>query len=83
MLAGEILHRDSLGSQQLIRPGEVNLMTAGHGIAHTEEAQPGHAELHAAQLWIALPEAHKDTQPDSITMPTCLVGPKPGSTSPC
>ncbi|GAB1069909.1 MAG: pirin family protein [Shewanella algae] len=63
MLAGEILHRDSLGSQQLIRPGQVNLMTAGHGIAHTEEAQPGHTELHAAQLWIALPEAHKDTQP--------------------
>ncbi|QSX40795.1 pirin family protein [Shewanella cyperi] len=63
MLEGEILHRDSLGSAQVISPGQVNLMTAGYGIAHTEEAVPGHRRVHAAQLWIALPLAHKDTQP--------------------
>ncbi|MGR7922769.1 pirin family protein [Zobellella denitrificans] len=63
MLEGEVLHRDSLGHQQVIRPGQVNLMTAGHGIAHTEESVPGQGRLHAAQLWIALPEADKDTPP--------------------
>ncbi|SHE92866.1 hypothetical protein SAMN02745148_01461 [Modicisalibacter ilicicola DSM 19980] len=63
MLAGDILHRDSLGSEQVVRPGEVNLMTAGHGIAHTEESLPGETKLHAAQLWIALPYAHRDTAP--------------------
>lgn len=66
MLAGEVLHRDSLGSRQVIRPGEVNLMTAGHGICHTEEsiltAEAGR-ELHAAQLWIALPEEQQDCAP--------------------
>lgn len=63
MIEGEVLHRDSLGSEQLIRPGQVNLMTAGHGIAHTEESVGGDSVLHAAQLWIALPETHKDIQP--------------------
>ncbi|WP_347330732.1 pirin family protein [Marinimicrobium locisalis] len=63
MIAGEALHRDSLGSEQVIRPGQVNLMTAGRGIAHTEEATGPEPVMHAAQLWIALPEAHKDTVP--------------------
>jgi redox-sensitive bicupin YhaK (pirin superfamily) len=63
MLAGEVLHRDSLGNVQKIRPGELNLMTAGHGIAHTEESVPGSGGLHAAQLWISLPKAHQDTPP--------------------
>ncbi len=63
MLAGEILHRDSLGSEQVIRPGELNLMTAGHGIAHTEESLADSHELHAAQLWIALPYQDRHTQP--------------------
>lgn len=63
ILAGEILHRDSLGSEQVIRPGQVNLMTAGRGIAHTEESLAGHPDLHAAQLWIALPEADQHTPP--------------------
>jgi quercetin 2,3-dioxygenase len=63
MLEGEILHRDSLGSEQVIRPGQVNLMTAGRGIAHTEESVAGHPDLHAAQLWIALPERSQDTKP--------------------
>lgn len=66
MLAGEVLHRDSLGSRQVIRPGQVNLMTAGHGICHTEESiltEEAGRELHAAQLWIALPEQEKDCAP--------------------
>lgn len=62
MLEGEILHRDSLGSEQVIRPGQVNLMTAGQGIAHTEESVAGHPSVHAAQLWIALPEAQQGTR---------------------
>ncbi len=63
MLEGEVLHRDSLGNEQVIRPGQVNLMTAGRGISHTEESVPGGRHLHAAQLWIALPEAHRRTDP--------------------
>ncbi|MCH1930406.1 pirin family protein [Shewanella sp. A25] len=63
MLEGEIMHRDSLGSAQVIRPKQVNLMTAGHGIAHTEESVLGHNTMHAVQLWIALPLKHKDTSP--------------------
>ena len=58
LLEGEVLHRDSLGSEQLIRPGELNLMTAGNGIAHSEEGF-GHrtGRAHAVQLWVAQPEA--------------------------
>jgi len=53
---GLVLHRDSLGSEQLIRPGELNLMTSGRGIAHSEESpRERPAELHGVQLWIALP----------------------------
>ncbi|WP_347253978.1 pirin family protein [Leminorella grimontii] len=63
MLEGEILHRDSLGYEQVIRPGQVNLMTAGRGISHSEDSVPGCLKLHAAQLWIALPEAVKDMPP--------------------
>ena len=55
MIAGEVLHRDSLGNVQVVRPGQVNLMTAGHGIAHSEESLTGEDTLHAVQLWIALP----------------------------
>ena len=53
-LSGEIRHRDSLGSDVLIRPGQLNLMTAGHGVAHSEFSR-GDAPLHALQLWVALP----------------------------
>lgn len=55
MIEGEVLHRDSLGNVQVVRPGQVNLMTAGRGITHTEESLPDEDKLHAAQLWIALP----------------------------
>lgn len=63
MIEGEITHRDSLGYEQVIRPGQVNLMTAGRGIAHSEDSVRDGAPLHAAQLWIALPEAEKDRAP--------------------
>lgn len=63
MIEGEIVHRDSLGNEQVIRPGEVNLMTAGRGIAHTEDSLRGGERLHAAQLWIALPEAERRCAP--------------------
>jgi len=63
MMQGEILHRDSLGTEQMIRPGQVNLMTAGRGIAHTEDTPSEQSDLHAAQLWIALPKEHADTPP--------------------
>jgi quercetin 2,3-dioxygenase len=61
---GHILHRDSLGSQQLIRPGELNLMTSGKGIAHSEESPRGRPPLlHGLQLWIALPDQDRFTEP--------------------
>lgn len=63
MIEGEVLHRDSLGHVQPIRPGQVNLMTAGHGISHTEESVLGETRLHAAQLWIALPNAAANVAP--------------------
>jgi redox-sensitive bicupin YhaK (pirin superfamily) len=61
---GLVLHRDSLGSRQFIKPGELNLMTAGRGIAHSEESPPGRpGQLHGLQLWIALPEGDRFTEP--------------------
>ncbi len=65
MIEGEILHRDSLGFEQIIRPGQVNLMTAGNGIAHAEESLNDDAgRVHITQLWIALPEAERHRAPD-------------------
>ena len=55
VIEGEVLHRDSLGNEQVIHPGQVNLMTAGRGIVHTEDSLVNGQRLHAAQLWIALP----------------------------
>ena len=63
MIEGEILHRDSLGSEQVIRPGQVNLMTAGRGIVHTEDSLSSGGRVHAAQLWIALPSRFADCEP--------------------
>lgn len=69
-IAGEILHRDSLGSQQVIQPGQVNLMTAGKGISHAEDSLPIGDTLHGVQLWIALPEAARHMDPNFIHYPT-------------
>lgn len=63
MIEGEILHRDSLGYEQVLRPGQVNLMTAGYGISHTEDSVRDGERLHAAQLWIALPDTVADQAP--------------------
>ena len=63
LIEGEVVHRDSLGNEQVIRPGQVNLMTAGRGIAHTEDSVLDGTRLHAAQLWIALPEGERRRSP--------------------
>jgi redox-sensitive bicupin YhaK (pirin superfamily) len=61
LLEGEVLHRDSLGSLQTIVPGQLNLMTSGRGIAHSEESPPGHPPgMHGLQLWVALPDGARD-----------------------
>ncbi|SDD75612.1 bifunctional pirin family protein/GNAT family N-acetyltransferase [Glycomyces harbinensis] len=59
LFSGEIEHRDSLGSHAFIRPGEMNLMTGGSGIAHSEVSTSGTEVLHGVQLWLALPEADR------------------------
>ena len=64
LVSGEILHRDSLGSLREIRPGQLNLMTAGRGIAHAEETPARHSGvLQGVQLWVALPSADRDGPP--------------------
>ena len=94
LLEGEVLHTDSLGSEQLIRPGQLNLMTAGHGIVHAESARPGGAGSHGIQLWIAQPQATRNGSPAFRHLPdlpqvdleggvaTVLVGTLEGSRSP-
>lgn len=67
---GEILHRDSLGSVQAIRPGAVNWMTAGSGIVHSErtsdDMRPLEKSLFGIQVWVALPNAHEETAPTFV-----------------
>ncbi len=67
LFGGEILHRDSLGTVIPIRPGEMNLMTAGRGIVHSERTPPGPRaaghELYGIQAWVALPRSHEDVPP--------------------
>ncbi len=64
LLSGELLHLDSLGSEQPIRPGQLNLMTAGAGVAHAEESTKRSGdELHGVQLWVAQPEATRHGPP--------------------
>src|ERR1700761_7065362 len=63
---GEIMHRDSVGSAQAIQPGEVNWMTAGRGITHSERFEKARAQgdrLHGIQAWVALPEADEEIEP--------------------
>lgn len=64
LLDGEVLHKDSLGCEETARPGTLNLMTSGRGIAHSEETPPGHSgRLEGVQLWVALPEADRHVEP--------------------
>jgi quercetin 2,3-dioxygenase len=95
LLEGEVHHRDSLGSDVQFGPGQLALMTAGHGIAHAEQSPVAHPRfLHGAQLWVALPDAHRETAPafehhatlpgwtsDGLTT-TVLMGSFGGATSP-
>jgi hypothetical protein len=75
---GEIMHRDSLGTAAAIRPGEVNWMTAGRGIVHSERTAPDHRRdgepIHGLQCWVALPAAEEESAPgfshhDSAALP--------------
>jgi redox-sensitive bicupin YhaK (pirin superfamily) len=69
LFEGAFMHRDSLGTAQVIRPGDVNWMVAGRGIAHSERTPPevrdarGHARAHGVQTWVALPREHEETEP--------------------
>jgi redox-sensitive bicupin YhaK (pirin superfamily) len=83
LFEGEILHRDSLGTVQPIRPGEVNWMTAGRGIVHSErtpaELRTRGSRLSGLQVWVALPSAHEETEPafahhDASDLPTWETG---------
>ncbi|MBF4770395.1 pirin family protein [Nocardioides agariphilus] len=64
LFAGEIEHRDSAGNHALVRPGELNLMTGGRGVSHSEVSTPGTTTLHGVQLWVALPGAARDARAD-------------------
>lgn len=63
LFAGEVEHRDSLGSVQLIQPGQLNLMTAGHGVAHSELSIPESTYMHGVQLWTVLPDSERNIAP--------------------
>lgn len=79
LFAGEIVHRDSLGFHQVIRPGEVNWMTAGCGITHSErfDTMREHGgPIHGIQAWVALPDTHEEIEPsfahlDMNALPAC------------
>jgi redox-sensitive bicupin YhaK (pirin superfamily) len=64
LFSGEVEHRDSLGTHALVRPGEMNLMTGGHGICHSEVSTPRTTAMHGVQLWVALPEEHRNAARD-------------------
>jgi redox-sensitive bicupin YhaK (pirin superfamily) len=78
LFSGEIMHRDSVGSEQAIRPGEVNWMVAGRGISHSERFEQARAHgdhVHGIQAWVALPETDEETDPafahhDGADLPT-------------
>jgi redox-sensitive bicupin YhaK (pirin superfamily) len=63
LFSGEVEHRDTTGAHAIVRPGEINLMTAGAGIAHSEHSTPGTTVLHGAQLWVALPDKDRFVAP--------------------
>lgn len=63
LFSGAIEHRDSIGSVQVIRPGEVNWMTAGHAITHAETVVPGSEPLHGIQTWVGLPQGQRKIEP--------------------
>jgi len=66
LFRGEIEHRDSSGVHALVRPGELNLMTGGYGVAHSEVSTPTTATLHGVQLWVALPDDARHVPRDFV-----------------
>lgn len=93
LFSGEIEHRDSAGFHAMVRPGELNLMTAGRGISHSEFSTPDTGVLHGAQLWTALPDSARGMEPtfehyrpEPLTGPgwtlRVFLGALAGSTSP-
>ncbi|MFJ1811137.1 MULTISPECIES: pirin family protein [unclassified Streptomyces] len=64
LFSGEVEHRDSLGTHALIQPGEMNLMTGGYGICHSEISTPRTTVMHGVQLWVALPAEHRNAGRD-------------------
>ncbi len=74
---GELLHRDSLGSEQRIQPGDINLMVAGKGIVHSErerkEVTESEHSLHGLQLWLALPEDKEEIAPAFYHIPAAEI----------
>ena len=82
LLSGELVHRDSLGCTQPIRPGDVNWMTAGHGVTHSERTDAGRTEplaMHGVQAWVALPPEDERVDPSfehhpEDTLPVVEVG---------
>jgi redox-sensitive bicupin YhaK (pirin superfamily) len=94
LLEGEVEHRDSVGNVVIIRPGELNLMTSGRGIAHSEDSTPESATLHGVQLWVALPDSHRRQAPhfehhadlpvleETGVSVTVIIGELGGTTSP-
>jgi redox-sensitive bicupin YhaK (pirin superfamily) len=90
---GEVEHRDSAGVHAFVRPGELNLMTAGAGICHSEVSTAATTVLHGVQLWVALPDSDRDTgrdfahyAPEPVTVPGAVLrvflGTLAGSRSP-
>lgn len=77
LFEGEILHRDSVGSVQAIRPGDINLMVAGSGIVHSERERPEVTgvphSVHGLQLWLALPEAYEEVDPAFYHYPSAEI----------
>ena len=76
LFEGEVEHRDSVGSRTVVRPGQVNLMTAGAGISHSEHSMPTATRLHGVQLWVALTDADRHTPPffEHHVAPRTLIG---------
>ena len=66
LFEGEIEHRDSLGMHAMVRPGELNLMTGGHGVAHSEVSTSATTTLHGVQLWLALPDSARHVPRDFV-----------------
>ena len=77
LFSGSLEHRDSLGNVREIRPGDVNWMTAGRGIAHSERtpqlARAAGEKVHGIQSWVALPDGHEDVEPDFTHYPANLL----------